>query len=136
MKNWRLAPIAVIPLLLAACGSAEVLTLSADETAIPLCTPGQTISVEGLDTAERPACAPLGSELVFPDGTRLAMGENEAAGSTSSSESPLSYGWYDVGVYGVVASRYDAHCEAVEVWGRAEAVDKLKAAFGDDLGNC
>ena len=130
-----LAPVLLV-VLLAGCGGGDVLTLGADEIGIPACSPGQTVDVETLDTAERPECTPLGSELLFPDGTRLAMGEYDAAGSSSTSESDYSHGWYDVGVYGIVASHYDSTCQDLEIWGRAEAIEKLRAAFGDAFGNC
>jgi hypothetical protein len=132
----HLAALLLLPALLTGCGGSEVLTLGADEVDITACAPGQTFDVEDLDTVERPACTPVGSELLFPDGTRLEMAVDSVAGSSSSSESRFSHGWYDVGIYGVVASRYDQRCSELQVWGRSEAIDKLREAFGDNLGSC
>ena len=128
--------VSLIGLVAAGCVRGEVLTLTAEEGDLTPCEPGLSIPVETLDTEARPACDPLESTLVFPDDARLYMDTGVGGGSMTSSESRFSHGFYNVGIYGVVASRYDDDCQPLEVWGRAEAIEKLHEAFGDDLGNC
>jgi hypothetical protein len=113
-----------------------ILTLTAEETRIDSCPVTRSVPVETLDTVDRPGCLPLGSPLEFPDGTLLETGQWAAGGTQSSSRSTAHYGWTNVGIYGVVAAQYDRNCDDLVVWGRAEAVSKLRDAFGGDLGYC
>ena len=134
--RFIIATVAVLTLAGCVGPSDGVLTLGEGEFLLEACEPGQSIEVETLTTDTRATCVPWGSELVFPDDARLAIDPDTSSGSTSSSESEYSYGWYDVGVYGIVASRYTTGCADLDIWGSHEAVSKLQEAFGDDLGNC
>ncbi len=113
-----------------------ILTLTPDEIRIGACTSGEPVSVETLDTMDRPECLPLGTSLEFPDGTLLQTDEWAASGTQASSDSPTRYAWADVGIYGVVAAQYVEVCDDMVTWGRAEAVAKLRDAFGDGFGFC
>lgn len=114
----------------------DVLTLTADEIRIDTCAVGEPVSVETLDTMDRPECLPVGAPLEFPDGTLLETDEWAASGTQMSSEAPARYAWANVGIYGVVAAQYVEVCDDMITWGRAEAVAKLRDAFGDGLGYC
>ena len=129
----------VLALSLSGCWIGDhggVLTLLPDEIHIGACTGTDPVSVETLDTMDRPECLPVGVPLEFPDGTLLQTDAQAAGGSQMSSNSPTQYAWMNVGVYGVVAAQYTDACDDMITWGRAEAVDKLSEAFGDGLGYC
>lgn len=115
----------------------EFLRLDADETLEAACEGVSELYVEELDTPERPGCVPRGATLVFPDGGRVTIAESGGTGSTTISAEPgVEWGYVEVGIYGVVATRYDGRCDSVEAWGRDEAVDRVREAFGDDFGVC
>ncbi|MFP7834594.1 hypothetical protein [Marisediminicola sp. LYQ134] len=117
---------------LTGCQTAEVLWLDASETTHAPCPEIRLIPVEELDAVDPPGCRPVGSTLVFPDGTQMSIEEGVSAAGTESSVDPRKHSWIDVGDYGLVAAQANTtECSAATVWGRDEAIQKVVEAFGE-----
>ena len=130
----RLLAVVVLLVALAGCTRGEVLELRGDELPGPTCESVTQIPVDELDTPERPTCNPLGSTLLFPGGETIDIGDG--GGSTESSDSDVGHAYSNVGSLGVLGIEYSLDCSTVRVWGRAEAIEKVRRAFGDDYGVC
>lgn len=120
---------------LTGCYGSEYLTLRADETDLPVCAPEYPVPVrvESLEAEERSSCDLRGGTLLFPDGTLVEM--SEFGGTGSYEFGGFSYGYFNVGIYGIVATQHGPQCSEVVEWGRREAVDKLHEAFGEEPGS-
>ncbi len=129
---WGTAPL-VHHHLQASAPTTRYLTLTSEETDIPNCTPGTVVMVEDLDTERRPDCHPAAGVLVFPDGTELEI--NEWSGGGGGITPDGHYSWMDVGIYGLVAATYQEGCSDYQEWGRNEARDRIRDAFGADPGS-
>lgn len=130
----RTRPAAVVAAFLAVaamsgCGDQGILRLGADELTEPPCAKTRDIPADGLTDAARLSCRPVGSTIVFPSGDRIAI----AGGGTvaAAGDGTTRYAYEDVGDHGVIAARYAADCSDVETWGPAEALTKVRAAFGE-----
>ncbi|MET4706043.1 hypothetical protein [Frigoribacterium sp. UYMn621] len=124
--------IVILAFVLVGCSS-QALTLTPEESAISDCAPGHDpIPVATLNTQTQAPCKLTGVDLVFPDGTVLAIPEGSASGSTTknSKGSQKRYTFYNVGVYGFVAGVGQAGCQGSHAWGSTEAKVKVREAFG------
>lgn len=126
--------VVLLTVMLAGCSRGEVLELRGDELPGPVCETVAELTVADLDTVDRPSCDPIGSTIVFPDGATIEIGSG--GGSTESSDSDVGHAYSNVGALGVVAIEYSLDCTGFTVWGRAEAIAKLRRAFGEDYGVC
>ncbi|MCJ1715235.1 hypothetical protein [Curtobacterium sp. VKM Ac-2922] len=117
---------------LTGCGSDGVLTLGADEATRSPCPSPTTIPVEQLRTSAAPTCVPAGSDLLFPNGTRVTIDDQAGSGGLQSTSDPVRYSWIDVGNFGVVAGQATTSCARHHVWGSIEGVRRVRQAFGPD----
>ena len=122
---------AALVLVLAGCvpSDARILTLDATEIQDPPCTSVRDIPADELDDADREPCVPLGSTIVFPAGERLEIGDG-GGGGTSDVDPAAWIAYSTVGDHGVIAGRYGPGCTDLRVWGPAEALEVVRAAFG------
>ncbi|WP_414173043.1 hypothetical protein [Clavibacter tessellarius] len=112
------------------CSDQRILHLSQSEVSEPACGTAEDIPVDELTDVAGESCRPVGSTIVFPSGDRITIqggGGSVAAGDNNTTR----YSYEDVGDYGVIAARYSADCADVETWGPAEAISKVREAFGE-----
>lgn len=116
--------------LLAGCSGDGYLTLDAKDDNLPHCTTTTNLAVQDLDAAAMPTCKPVGSTMTYPSGVQVTL--DEGAGGVESSTDLVAYSWIDVGNFGFVAGQSTKTCAKHQVWGRPDAVKRVKAAFGQD----
>ena len=130
MKRRLLTASAIaLAVVLTGCASSHVLTLTPDEHNLPACNDLSTVLVENLGT-DRADCNLTGASLTFPDGTEVSMSEFGSGGHQTSGLSEYIYSWENVGDYGIVAAQHTDDCSLLEIWGTAEAIDRLNASGG------
>jgi len=116
---------------LAGCAPTEarILSLTGSEIDDPPCALIRDIPVEELGDPAREPCVPNGSTLVFPAGERLEV-SGGTGGGTSTADPDAWVAYSTVGDYGVIAGRYGPGCTDVTTWGPESAIEKVRAAFG------
>lgn len=127
--TWAFAA-AILAVSLSGCVAASY-SLTPAESDIPVCEDHSPVSVESLNDSELASCDLVGTELVFPDGVHLMVGDAMGAESSSGATGcgPM-YSFYNVGIYGIVASRTDSDGSHTTWWGRPRALKKVHDAFG------
>ncbi|QOD43895.1 hypothetical protein [Clavibacter zhangzhiyongii] len=134
-RTLRAATVVAVAVAVAAsitgCAPADdgFLTLGPTEIDDPECPWIRDIPVEELDDPVREPCVPVGSTLVFPDGERADVFAG-SGGASSATDPDVWLVYSTVGDYGVIAARYGPGCADVTTWGPRGALEKVRAAFG------
>ncbi|MFP7833548.1 hypothetical protein [Marisediminicola sp. LYQ134] len=120
------------PVDLSGRNSEQPAMLGPDESSTGPCLSYEPVDVLSLNTPTPLGCEPQGTDLVFPDGTRLTLPSSDlGAGSLrTNGNTGNKYEYVSVGIYGLYASQSSSDCSEVQEWGSPEARERVHEVLG------
>ena len=131
----RLAGVVVsiaVVVALAACHPLRGVDFEPGDLDVPACEGTEAVPVGRLADDVWVGCSLAGREVVFPSGwTWVAPELGGVSVSGSSTEGEFAFALFNLGRYGMVASRTAESGESSEWWGPPEGIELQQSATGE-----